>query len=295
MGDERTGRGSGPRARGLRRRDLLLGSLGAGFALAVRPIGAATITTPDTGLTAGTVRIPAGDRSISAYRARPAGAAAVPVLLVASEIFGVHGHIQDICRRLAHAGFLAIAPNLFERQGDVTRLPSIETILPVVGRVPDAQVMADLDATVAWAARTGGGDIHRLGITGFCWGGRITWLYAAHNPALKAGVAWYGRLEGSRPPLQSASALDLAARLKAPVLGLYGGRDDGIPLASVQRMQRALQEADSRSRIVIYPDAPHGFNADYRPGFRADDAADGWRRMLAWFRSHGVGATVSSP
>jgi carboxymethylenebutenolidase len=286
--------GSTP-AGGLRRRELLLGSLGAGFALAVRPIGAATITTGSAGLTTGPVNIPVGDGSISAYRARPAGTAAVPVLLVVSEIFGVHAHIQDLCRRLALAGFLAIAPDLFERQGDVTRLPSIEAILPVVGRVPDGQVMSDLDATVAWAAGAGGGDIRRLGITGFCWGGRITWLYAAHNPDLKAGVAWYGRLESSRPPLQPFSPLDQVALLKAPVLGLYGGRDDGIPLGSVQRMQRALQDTGSSSRIVIYPDAPHGFNADYRPSFRAEDAADGWRRMLAWFRSHGVTGTAPSP
>jgi carboxymethylenebutenolidase len=211
------------------------------------------------------------------------------VLLVASEIFGVHAHIQDICRRLARAGYLAIAPSLFERQGNVTRLASIEAILPVVARVPDGQVMADLDAAAAWAQRHGGGDGGRLGITGFCWGGRITWLYAAHNPALRAGVAWYGRLEGSRPPLQPTAPLDVASRLKAPVLGLYGGRDDGIPLETVERMQQALQAAGSPSRIVIYPDAPHGFNADYRPSFRAEAAADGWRRLLAWFRSHGVG------
>jgi carboxymethylenebutenolidase len=287
--DPSSAQAGGPAARGLRRRELLLGSLGAGFALAVRPIGAATITTGSAGLTAGPVDIPVGDGSISAYRARPAGTAAVPVLLVVSEIFGVHAHIQDLCRRLAHVGYLAVAPNLFERQGDVTRLPSIEAILPVVGRVPDAQVMDDLDATVAWAARAGGGDVRRLGITGFCWGGRITWLYAAHNPALKAGVAWYGRLEGNRPPLQPLSPLDLVSRLKAPVLGLYGGKDDGIPLDSVKRLQRALQETGSRSRIVLYPEAPHGFNADYRASYRADAAADGWRRMLAWFRSQGGG------
>ncbi|WP_216904366.1 dienelactone hydrolase family protein [Synechococcus sp. CCY 9618] len=277
-----------PATRGIRRRDLLLGSLGAGFALAVRPISASTITTGTTGLTAGTVRIPVGDSSIPAYRARPSAAGPFPVVLVASEIFGVHAHIRDICRRLAQAGYLAIAPSLFERQGDVSRLASIEAILPVVARVPDGQVMDDLDATVSWASRQGGGDAGRLGITGFCWGGRITWLYAAHNPALKAGVAWYGRLEGNRPPLQPSAPVDLVPRLKAPVLGLYGGRDDGIPLATVTRMQEALQAAGSPSRIVIYPEAPHGFNADYRPSYRAEAATDGWRRLLAWFRSHGV-------
>ncbi len=272
----------------LGRRELLLGGLGAGFALAVRPIAAATITTPSTGLTAGFVSIPVGDRSIPAYRARPSGTGTVPVVLVVQEIFGVHAHIQDVCRRLARAGYLAIAPSLFERQGDVGGLPTIEAILPVVARVPDAQVLSDLDATVAWAGRQGGGDLRRLGITGFCWGGRITWLYAAHNPRLRAGVAWYGRLVGAGSALQPSYPLELAARIQAPVLGLYGGQDDGIPLESVTRMQQALKAAGSRSQIVVFPEAPHGFHADYRPTFRAREAADGWQRLLAWFRANGV-------
>ena len=272
----------------LGRRELLLGGLGAGFALAVRPISAATITTPTEGLTAGFVSIPVGDRSIAAYRARPATSARVPVVLVVQEIFGVHAHIQDVCRRLARAGYLAIAPSLFERQGDVSALPSIEAILPLVAQVPDAQVLQDLDASVAWAARQGGGDTSRLGITGFCWGGRITWLYAAHNPRLKAGVAWYGRLVGTTSALRPSDPLDLAARLRAPVLGLYGGQDDGIPMESVTRMQQALKAAGSRSAIVVFPEAPHGFHADYRPSFRAREAAEGWQRLLAWFRANGV-------
>ncbi|MFM7675292.1 MAG: dienelactone hydrolase family protein [Synechococcus sp.] len=272
-----------------RRRELLLGTLAAGFAVAVRPISAATITTAADGLTAGFVRIPVGGSSIPAYRARPASGTNLPVVLVVQEIFGVHAHIQDVCRRLAKLGYLAIAPSLFERQGDVTQLPDIPSILPVVARVPDAQVMADLDATVAWAARQGGGDPAKLGITGFCWGGRITWLYAAHSPTLRAGVAWYGRLVGGATAQQPSYPLDLAARLNAPVLGLYGGQDDGIPLESVERMQVALKQAGSPSRIVVFPEAPHGFHADYRPTYRAAEAAEGWQQMLAWFRQHGVG------
>ncbi len=273
----------------LARRDLLRGGLLAGFALAAGPVAASTITTPGRGLDAGWVSIPTATGSLRAYRARPAGARQRPTLLVVQEIFGVHAHIQDVCRRLARLGYLAIAPDLFARQGDVSRLPDIPSILPVVARVPDAQVMADLDATAAWAATSGAGDPARLGITGFCWGGRITWLYAAHNPRLRAGVAWYGRLAGTTSELQPTEVIALADRLKAPVLGLYGGKDDGIPLESVERMQRALKAADSPSRIEVFPDAPHGFHADYRPTYRAREAAEGWRLMQAWFRANGVG------
>jgi len=274
---------------GIGRRELLLGTIAAGFAVAVRPISAATITTDAAGLTAGFVSIPVDGRTIPAYRARPAAGTKVPVVLVVQEIFGVHAHIQDVCRRLARLGYLAVAPNLFERQGDVTQLPDLASIRSVVLQVPDVQVMSDLDATVAWAAQAGGGDIGRLGITGFCWGGRITWLYAAHNPNLRAGVAWYGRLTGNTTPEQPSNPLDLATRIKAPVLGLYGGKDDGIPLETVERMQAALTAAGSRSEIVIYADAPHGFHADYRPSFRPEAAADGWSRLQAWLRAHGVG------
>lgn len=210
------------------------------------------------------------------------------MVLVVQEIFGVHAHIQDVCRRLSRLGYLAIAPSLFERQGDVTKLPDIASIRPVVAKVPDTQVMSDLDATVAWAGREGGGDSRRLGITGFCWGGRITWLYAAHNPNLKAGVAWYGRLVGVSTPQQPSYPLDLVARIKAPVLGLYGGKDDGIPLETVERMQAALKAAGGRSEIVVYPEAPHGFHADYRPSYRPEASADGWSRLQAWFKANGV-------
>ncbi|NQV09855.1 MAG: dienelactone hydrolase family protein [Cyanobacteria bacterium] len=218
----------------------------------------------------------------------PGSGRGFPVVLVVQEIFGVHAHIQDVCRRLAQQGYLAIAPSLFERQGDVSSLPDIASILPVVSLVPDDQVLADLDATVAWVGADARANISRLGITGFCWGGRITWLYAAHNPRLKAGVAWYGRLSTPATTLQPLVPLALARELKAPVLGLYGGQDEGIPLEAIEAMQQALQAAGSSSRIVIYPDAPHGFHADYRPTYRPEAAADGWLRLLEWFRSNGV-------
>lgn len=278
---------NGPSSR-LARRDLLRAGLLAGFALAAGPLAASTITTPERGLDAGWVSIPVTDGPLRAYRARPAGAQRLPTVLVVQEIFGVHAHIQDVCRRLARLGYLAIAPSLFDRQGDVSRLPDIASIRAVVARVPDARVVADLDATAAWAAARGEGDPARLGITGFCWGGRITWLYAAHNPGLRAGVAWYGRLVGRSSDLPPTEVIAVAGRLKAPVLGLYGGRDDGIPLESVERMRRALEAARSPSRIEVFPEAPHAFHADYRPTYRAREAAEGWTLMRAWFRTHGV-------
>jgi carboxymethylenebutenolidase len=279
-----------PPGPGLRlgRRELLLGAASAGFALAVRPVAASTVTTTAEGLEADWVSVPAADGAVKAYRARPAKGTNLPVVLVVQEIFGIHTYIQDICRRLAWLGYLAVAPSLFDRQGDVTVLPDIPSILPLVATVPDAQVMADLDATAAWAAASGGGDGSRLGITGFCWGGRITWLYAAHHPKLKAGVAWYGRLVDEASANQPLYPIDVIPRLKAPVLGLYAGEDDGIPMASVERMQAALKAAGSPSRIEVFPGVPHGFHADYRPTFRAAAAAAGWTRMQAWFRANGV-------
>ncbi|WP_216913745.1 MULTISPECIES: dienelactone hydrolase family protein [unclassified Synechococcus] len=272
----------------LGRRQLLLGGAAAGFALAVRPVAASTVTTSAQGLTAGWVSVPGADGAIKAYRARPAKGSGFPVVLVVQEIFGIHAYIQDVCKRLAQLGYLAIAPSLFDRQGDVTVLPDIPSILPLVATVPDAQVMADLDATAAWVAASGEGDVARLGITGFCWGGRITWLYAAHNPKLKAGVAWYGRLVGTANNLQPLYPIDVIPKLKAPVLGLYAGEDDGIPNESVERMQAALKAAGSPSRIEVFPGVPHGFHADYRPTYRAAAAAAGWTQMRAWFRANGV-------
>jgi carboxymethylenebutenolidase len=247
------------------------------------------ITTDSEGLTAGEVQIPTRDGQIPAYRAMPAGKTGLATVLVVQEIFGVHEHIKDVTRRLAKQGYLAVAPELYVRQGDPTKYTDTGALInDIVAKVPDAQVMADLDATAAFAAKDGRGDPARLAATGFCWGGRIVWLYAAHSPKLRAGAAWYGRLEGAADPLHPRHPLELAGALKAPVLGLYGGADAGIPNESVERMRAALKAAGSRSEIVVYPEAPHGFHADYRPSYREADAKDGWQRMLRWFAQHGA-------
>ena len=250
------------------------------YAAAVQPVSAqTTITTGTEGLQAADTHIPAKDGPMAAYVARPAQAPGkLPTVLVVQEIFGVHEHIKDVARRLAKAGYLAIAPDLYARQGDVSKLTNIEDIRAIVSRVPDAQVMDDLDSAARWAAGHGG-DPARLGVTGFCWGGRIVWLYAAHNPDLRAGVAWYGKLEG---------VIERARDIRAPVLGLYGGADAGIPNESVDRMREALRAAGKPSEIHTNPDMPHGFHADYRPSYRKAAAEDGWQRMLGWFRRHAV-------
>lgn len=275
---------------GFTRREFVMTLLATGFAAAVRPVSAETPIVTDTkGLTASEVKIPAKDREIPGYRAMPAKGTAFPVVVVIQEIFGVHEHIRDVCRRLAKLGYLAVAPELYVRQGDVSNMTEIKQILDtVVAKVPDAQVLSDIDATVAWAKKTGKGDSARLGITGFCWGGRIVWLYCAHNPNVKAGVAWYGRLTGQTGDLQPSYPLDVAATIKPPVLGLYGGADQGIPLETVEKMRAALKAAGNKSEIVVYPDAPHAFNADNRPSYRKEPAEDGWKRMQAWFKTHGV-------
>jgi carboxymethylenebutenolidase len=272
------------------RRQFVVTSLATGFALAVQPVSAETITTDTKGLEAGEVKVPVGEgQEIPAYRAMPAEGGPFPVVLVVQEIFGVHEHIKDLCRRLAKAGCFAVAPELYARQGDVSKMTDFKEIISkVVSKVPDAQVMSDLDATAAWARKGGKGDTSKLAVTGFCWGGRIVWLYAAHNPNLKAGAAWYGRLVGEATRLQPKYPVDLAADLKAPVLGLYGGKDRGIPAESVERMRKALKDADKPSDIVVYPDAEHGFNADYRPSYNKEAAEDAWKRMLAWFKKNGV-------
>jgi carboxymethylenebutenolidase len=274
------------------RRDFVRASVGTGFAAAVLPVMAqTTIKTDSTGLLVGEVMIPVGDFKLPAYRAAPLGKPNAPVVLVISEIFGVHEHIADVARRLAQQGYFAVAPELFVRQGDAGAYSEIAKLLSeVVNKVPDAQVMADLDATTAWA-KGQGADASRLGITGFCWGGRITWLYAAHNPAVKAGVAWYGRLQGALTALNPAQPIDQVDRLNGPVLGLYGGQDSGIPVESVNAMKAALaggSTAAKKSQFVVYPDAPHAFHADYRPSYRKDAADDGWQRCLAWFKAQGV-------
>jgi carboxymethylenebutenolidase len=273
------------------RREFVVTTLAAGFAAAVQPVSADTIKTDSTGLEAGEVKIPVKDGTIPAYRAAPAEGKNHPVVLVVQEIFGVHEHIKDVCRRFAKLGYFAIAPEMYARQGDVSKMENIQDIITkVVPKVPDEQVMSDLDAAVDWAKKSTGGkaDTAKLGITGFCWGGRIVWLYAAHNPNLKAGVAWYGRLVGPTDALHPKNPIDLVGALKAPVLGLYGGADQGIPVASVERMQKALKDAGKDCEIVLYPDTPHGFHADYRNTYRKDKADDGWKRLLAWFKKHGV-------
>jgi carboxymethylenebutenolidase len=276
--------------RNLDRRQMLATSLAVGFAAAVQPVCAQTaITTDSNGLTAGEVKIPVQDGEIPAYRAMPAKGGPFPLVLVVQEIFGVHEHIKDICRRLAKEGYMAIAAELYVRQGSVAKMTDIQEIISkVVAKVPDAQVMSDLDATVAYAKASGSADTARLGVTGFCWGGRITWLYAEHNPAVKAGVAWYGKLVGDPGPLTPKHPIDRVGDLMAPVLGLYGAADTGIPVDTIEKMRSACQAAGKICEFVIYPDTPHAFNADYRPSYREGSAKDGWARMLAWFRSHGV-------
>ncbi|HEV3340325.1 MAG TPA: dienelactone hydrolase family protein [Pirellulales bacterium] len=271
------------------RREFVMTTLAGGFALAVQPVSAETITTDATGLEAGEIKVPTPDGTMPAYRAMPDKGGPFPVVLVVQEIFGVHEHIKDICRRLAKQGYLAVAPELYARQGDVSKISDFgEIFSKVVNKVPDEQVMSDLDSTVAWCEKSKKGDVARLGITGFCWGGRIVWLYAAHNPKLKAGVAWYGRLTNNKDELHPKHPLDLVGSLKCPVLGLYGGADTGIPLETVEKMRAALKEAKQSSEIVVYPDTPHAFLADYRPSYRKEPAADGWKRMLDWFGQHGV-------
>ena len=270
------------------RRRFVMTTLAGGFALAVQPVSAETITTDSDGLEAGEVKVETSDGQMPAYRAMPSRGGPFPVVLVVQEIFGVHEHIKDICRRLAKRGYLAIAPELYARQGDVSKISDFrEIISKVVSKVPDEQVMSDLDAAVAWAEKSKG-DTKRLAITGFCWGGRIVWLYAAHSAKLKAGVAWYGRLTGDKDELHPKHPIELAMSLKCPVLGLYGGADQGIPLDSVEKMRAALKESKTKSEIVVYPDTPHAFFADYRPSYREQPAEDGWKRMLEWFGKHGV-------
>jgi carboxymethylenebutenolidase len=271
------------------RREALVTSLAAGFALATQPVAAETTIKTDTqGLEAGEVKIKTQDVEIPAYRAMPQAGGPFPVVLVVQEIFGVHEHIKDVCRRLAKLGYFAIAPELYARQGDVSNLKSIDEIRPIVAKVPDAQVMSDLDATVAFAKESGKGNADKLAITGFCWGGRITWLYTAHNPNVKAGIAWYGRLMGDVTDLTPKNPVDVAADLKAPVLGLYGGADQGIPLDTIEKMRAACKAAGKICEIVVYDGAPHAFHADYRPSYREQPAKDGWARLVAWLKKNGV-------
>ena len=281
---------------GASRRTALKTALGVGYAATAMPIMAQTaIKTSSEGLTAGETSFEVNGFKVPAYYAAPAGKKNLPVILVIQEIFGVHEYMADTARRFAKAGYLAIAPELFARQGDPAQYAeTAKLIAEVVSKVPDAQVMADLDGAVKWAGANGG-NTQKVGITGFCWGGRITWLYAEQSKNVKAGVAWYGRLVGQPTALTPKHPLDLAAGLKAPVLGLYGGQDGGIPLTTVNEMKDALAAAGAkgnaaarRSEFVVYPDAPHAFHADYRPSYRKAAADDGFKRAIDWFKTHGV-------
>ena len=272
-------------------RDLMAAWLPQGYARIVQPVATSTITTDTQGLVAGEVKVDTRDGPVPAYRALPAKDGKHPIVLVVQEIFGVHEHIKDVCRRLAKLGYFAVAPELYFRQGDVSKITDNQEIFAkVVNHVPDSQVLSDLDAAVVWAQATGKADASRLGITGFCWGGRRTWTYCVHNPKVRAGVAWYGKLVApSKAPLQPAYPVELAPHLKVPVRGLYGAEDASIPLADVEKMREALKVAgNTASEIIVYPGAPHAFFADYRPNYRKEAAEDGWKQMQAWFRKYGV-------
>ena len=281
---------------GASRRTALKAALGVGYAATAMPIMAQTaIKTPSDGLKTGETTFEVNGFKVPVFYAAPAGKTDLPVILVIQEIFGVHEYIADTARRFAKAGYLAIAPELYARQGDPTKYGEMAKLMAeVVSKVPDEQVMADLDGAVKWAGANGG-NLAKVGITGFCWGGRITWLYAEQSKNVKAGVAWYGRLVGTASALTPKHPLDLAAEIKAPVLGLYGGQDGGIPVATVDQMKAALADAGSKgnaaakaSEFVVYPDAPHAFHADYRPSYRKEPADDGFKRALAWFKANGV-------
>lgn len=274
------------------RRGFMKTALGSAFAAAVLPVSAQTVHTDFNGLTAGEVTVPVGDFKMPAYRAQPEGKTNLPVVIVISEIFGVHEYIADICRRFAKLGYLAIAPELFVRQGDPRAYGTVqETVANVVSKVPDSQVAGDIDATIAWA-KENGGDAARIGMTGFCWGGRQVWLSVERNPGIKAAAVWYGPLKGNANPLQPVSPIDKVDELKAPVLGLYGAKDTVITEDVRDTMKTALEKSKNpkahASRIIVYPNSGHAFHADYRPSYVKADAEDGWKKCLAWFKDHGV-------
>jgi carboxymethylenebutenolidase len=271
------------------RRGFVMTSLATGFALSVQPVSAEAIHTDTTGLDAGEVKVPVADGSIPAYRAMPDKGGPFPTVLVVQEVFGVHEHIKDLCRRLAKLGYFAIAPELYARQGDPSKYTDIPALISeVVNKVPTDQVMSDLDATEAYAKSTGKADTSKLAVTGFCWGGFATWMYAAHNPDLKAAAAWYGP-DRKISEIVPKNPVDIAGQVKCPVLAFHGGQDQSIPQDTVEKRQAACKAAGKTCEVKVYPDAPHGFNADYRSSYRPDDAKDAWARMLAWFKEHGVG------
>jgi len=273
-----------PDARNLDRRSFVVSSLTSGFANAASPVSAQAIATATEGLVAGEVKVPAQGGEMPAYRAMPASGSKFPLILVVQEIFGVHEHIRDVCRRLASLGYYAIAPELYARQGDASKVADIDTLMStIVKKVPDVQVMSDLDAAIAYAKSTGSADTSRVGITGFCWGGRIVLMYAAHNLQLKAAVAWYGPTARPYHP-GDKTAIEVAGHVKAATLGLYGGADQGIPADTVEKEFAAIRAGGNRNaQFHIYPDTPHAFFADYRPSYRKAAAEDGWQRAVAWF------------
>lgn len=281
--------GRTPLSDGVDRRGFIKTTLGTGFAAAVMPVAAQNVVKTDTqGLLVGQFNVSVAGQDMPVYRAQPEGKKNPPVILVISEIFGVHEYIADVARRFAKLGYLALAPDLFVRQGDPGKVQSIaELQKQIISKVPDAQVMGDLDAVVAWA-KANGGNVNKLGITGFCWGGRITWLYSAHNPDVKAGVAWYGRLVGDKTSLTPKHPVDIAAGLKTPVLGLYGMQDGGIPVSTVEQMKEALGKSGNKSEFVVFKNSGHAFHADYRPSYVEADAKEGWKRCVEWFKTHGV-------
>ncbi len=272
----------------LGRRRLVASGLVTGLTLATARVEAQVIHTGSDGIVAGEVRIPVSDGELPGYSARPQGDGPFPTVLVIEEIFGVHEYIRDVCRRLAHVGYLAVAPELYARLGDLSKMSDVQQIIrDVISRAPDATLLADLDHAASWAAQNGG-DPERVVATGFCRGGRDVWLYAAHNPDLEAAVAWYGPVGGQTSAIQPRTAADVATELRCPLLGLYGAKDTGIPVADVQAAATKARKAGKTVEIVVYPDSGHGFHADYRPSYNAADAADGWARMLAWFKKNGV-------
>ena len=271
----------------LSRRAAIAGSAAlVGYALAAQPVSAAAITTDAAGLDTAMVSFKTGDIMMGAYRARPKGKPNAPVIIVIQEIFGLHEWVRDIVRRFAKAGYYAIAPDLYQRQGDATKVADFKLLIGnIVSKVPDAQVMGDLDALTGFVGKDGG-NAAKIAISGFCWGGRITWLYAAHNPKVKAGVAWYGRVIGKPTELQPKNPIDMVNALTVPVLGLYGALDKGIPVADVETMNAALKGANKRSGIKLFQGADHGFLADYRPSYNAAAAKEGWADALAWFKKY---------
>ena len=272
----------------LARRGVIMTGLISGLTMATQRVEAQAISTPADGLVTGEAKIPTSDGELPAYFARPADGTSFPIVLVNEEIFGVHEYIKDTCRRLAKAGYLAVATEYYARLGDLSKMTDVKEIIAnVISKAPDARYLADADATLTWAGANKG-DLNRVAVTGFCRGGRATWMVAIDNPKVKAAVAWYGPVGGNTSDIQPKTVTDLADQLKAPLLGLYGGQDTGIPVDAVKAADAKAKAAGKTVEIVVYPDAPHGFHADYRPSYRKDAADDGWKRMLAWFAAHGA-------